>query len=254
MKVEVAKKLLIYCFALALSGCGGGASNDWASQDPSARAISATNFDIQTAWTNLNSAPNSAQLNVSGSCTGTYILSNTQSLLQAGSGSVMLNNTAINRSYLYCVAPYETMSSVDYRLIYNKYSSADGHLDNYYSYVSDYSERFYWRHPFAQFPAAAKVGDSGLIGVMDNYDYYASKINVHEWSYIIEEDTAYSAIFNLVVKIYDTTTSITNTDYLAAPVSRTEQFRYLLSPDNQLRLIKYDRVDANGFTIYGRLN
>ena len=80
------------------------------------------------------------------------------------------------------------------------------------------------------------------------------KRQVHEWSYVIEEDTAYSAIFNLVVKIYETTTSTTNTDYLAAPISRTEQFRYLVSQDHQLRLIKYDRVDANGFKIYGRLN
>ena len=161
----------------------------------------------------------------------------------------MFNNTTVSRSFINCLPPYEAMSSVDYRLTYNKFAVVSNQLQNYYSYVSDYSERFYWRQPFAKFPTAVKVGDTGLIGVLDNYSYYGSKINVQEWTYTVEQDTAYSAIFNLVVKVYDTTTSTTNNDYSTAPISKTEQFRYLVSQANQMRLIKYDRIDADGFTI-----
>jgi hypothetical protein len=251
MKREVLTSFLV--LTLSLTACGGGSSNDdWVKSDPSARAISTSSFDIQAAWTALNSAPNSSQLTVSGSCSGTYILSNAASVQL--SANVMFNNTTVSRSFLNCVPPYETMSSVDYRLTYNKFAVTNNQLQNYYSYVSDYSERFYWRQPFAKFPTTAKVGDTGLIGILDNYNYYGSKINVQEWAYTVEQDTAYSIIFNLVVKVYDTTTSTTNNDYSTAPISKTEQFRYLVSQANQMRLIKYDRIDADGFTIYGRLN
>lgn len=251
MKIEVVKKLLIPCFALALSGCGGGGSDDWASQDPSARAISATSFDIQTAWTNLNNAPNSAQLNVSGSCSGTFILSNSMALVTSRS-NVLGNVVTVNRAYgpyAPCSSPYESKSSVEVKTTSYFYENSNSQYKNYYGYDGTYE--YIWRTS-AAFPTSVKVGDSGLIGIIDKKKYYSgAQVAVEEWSYTIEEDTAYSAIFNLVVKTY---TPSTNTDYLTAPLGMTEQFRYLITQQNQLRLIKYDRVDADGFTIYGRLN
>lgn len=254
MKLEVLKTLCIIVVFPTLISCGGGGGGgeDWANQDPSAKAISTSSFDVQTAWTNLNNSPNTAQLNVSGSCTGTYIQSNSMALI---TGTNILNNVVtVNRAYgpyAPCSSPYENKSSVELKNTSYYYQKSNNQYKNYYGYDGTYI--YYWRS-IAAFPTSVKVGDSGLIGIIDKKNYSNVKVAVEEWSYTIEEDTAYSAVFNLVVKTYSTSSSVNSTDYLNASLGMTEQFRYLISQQNQLRLIKYDRVDADGFTIYGRLN
>lgn len=248
MKHEVLTSVLV--LVLSLTACGGGSSNDdWAKSDPSARAISTSSFDIQAAWTALNNAPNSSQLTVSGSCSGTYILSNSMAV-QSSLPTVVQNIVTVNRAYgayVPCASPFENKSSVEKTDTYYFYVENNQQYQNYYAY--DGAFVYSWRLPYAKFPNTSKVGDTGLIGII-NKKYGYAQVGVQEWSYVIEEDTAYSVIFNLVVKHYTTT----NTNYQSTPVNTTEQFRYLVSQSNQMRLIKYDRVDADGFTIYGRLN
>lgn len=243
------REVLTFLLVAALSACGGGAGSDnWASSDPSARAISTNSFDIQNAWTNLNNAPNTSQLTVSGSCTGTYILSNTMAL--QSSATTMRNIVTVNRAYgpyAPCTSPFENKSSIEKIDTYYFYATNNNQYQNYYAY--DGSFIYSWQ-AIAAFPTTAKVGDAGIIGVIDKKNYSYAKVGVEEWSYVIEQDTAYSVIFNLVIKHYATTEA----NYQSIPVSITEQFRYLVSQTNQMRLIKYDRIDSDGFTIYGRLN
>ena len=247
MKHEVLTSVLV--LALSLTACGGGAGNDdWASSDPSARAISASSFDIQAAWTALNNAPNSSQLTVSGSCSGTYILSNT--MTGQSSGTDVQNVVTVNRAYgayVPCVSPFENQSSIEKTDTYYFYAVNNQQYQNNYAYDGTYV--YFWRAN-AAFPSSAKVGDTGRIGIIDKKNYGYAQVGVQEWSYTVEEDTAYSAIFNLVVKHYATTSA----NYQSTAVSSTEQFRYLVSGSNHMRLIQYDRLDADGFTIYGRLN
>ncbi len=256
MEVRAIKKLSIACCAvLALSSCGGVSDADWASQDPSASAVSTSSFDVQAGWTTLNNEPNAFTLKVTGSCTGKYILSNSMALITQLS-NVVGNVITVNRTYGAlepCSSPYENRSSSEQSRTYYYYSVTDNQYKNYLAYDESNTYIFAWR-AIASFPRSAKVGDSGLIGIIDKKIRATNaKISVEEWSYAIEQDTAYSAVFNLIVKTYNTNISVNNTDYLSAPVSKTEEFRYLINQSNGMYLIKYDRVDADGFTIHGRL-
>jgi hypothetical protein len=165
MKHEVLTSVLV--LVLSLTACGGGSSNDdWAKSDPSARAISTSSFDIQAAWTALNNAPNSSQLTVSGSCSGTYILSN--SMAMQYSTTVVRNVVTVNRVYgpdAPCVSPFENKSSVEKTDTYYFYAENNQQYQNKYAYDGTFV--YNWRSPYAQFPNASKVGDTGLIGIID---------------------------------------------------------------------------------------
>jgi hypothetical protein len=99
----------------------------------------------------------------------------------------------------------------------------------------------------AIFPTAAKVGDTGLIGIIDNYKNSTgtSKNSVEEWSYVIEQDTASSVVFHLISKVYNTNSSINDTDYLSASVIQTEDYRYVVGPQNVMALRTYDFENAS---------
>jgi len=164
----------------------------------------------------------------------------------------MYNTVTVNFAYgnlAPCLSPYENMSSVDKSDTTTWYAVVENQYKNYYASNANYV--YAWRAK-AAFPSSVKVGSTGLIGIIDK-KYGNAKVGVEEWSYTIEKDTAFSAIFNLVVKTYDTKTSITSSDYLTAPVLKTEQFRYLINEKTQMALVKYDRIDANGFSIHGNI-
>ena len=74
------------------------------------------------------------------------------------------------------------------------------------------------------------------------------RIQMHSFFRAIERHAQ-----EMTVELRDTTT----TSYASAPLGKTEQFRYLVNLSNgvnQLQLIQYDRLDADGFTVQGRLN
>ena len=248
-------KLKVFTFviasALALTGCGGG-GEDWASKDPSAKAVSANSFDIQTAWTWLNTAPNTSQpLTVTGSCQGSYVLSNSSVQSTVTSNATFNSNRSnVNHNYFNCTAPFQ--GSVNYYSFLNYFVIEQGQYKNYYAFDDAYA--YVWRD-LAAFPTSAKVGDTGVIGVIDVMDIYQSyvKVGVHEWSYVIEEDTASSVVFNLIVKAYDTSQLASVTNYQDGTPYRTEQFRYVTGPlGDTIKLRTYDRKDASGFTIHAQ--
>lgn len=240
--------VLTLMVALVLSGCGAS-DDDWASKDPSAKVASANSFDIAQTWTNFNLDPQTASMTISGSCTGTLILTNTSAMTV--SGAYRYNQNIVNRRYNTCIAPFVTTVSTYSTVAYFNYSTAAPLLKNVrYTYGTTTND---WRVP-ANFPSAAKVGDTGLIGVIDNYTTASpvTKAGVEEWSYAIEMDTASSVVFNLIVKAYNTTTSTTATDYLSAPVIQTEQYRYLVGPNNSMKMVSYDIEKSTGFKFHAQ--
>lgn len=247
-------KVLTILMGVLLTGCGGG-GEDWASQDPSAKAISPNNFDMDAAWSNFNLSPNSKELYLSGSCTGKLIISNTRPS-STGTAGTVFNYTNINRYYQTCNAPFASLTSatsaVTYYNITNYYTLSNNRLKNFqYNYSTTVNV---WR-TLPNFPTAAKVGDAGLIGVIDNYTNSArtTKSGVEEWRYVIEEDTASSAVLNLIVKAYGTTTSTTDTDYLSASVIQTEQYRYVVGPGTPTLILRtYDIEKSSGFRLHAQ--
>lgn len=246
MKLEVPTILL--ALTLTLSGCGAS-DDDWANKDPSAKVASTQIFDIAQTWTNFNLDPQTASMTISGSCTGTLILTNTSAMTV--SGAYRYNQNIVNRRYNTCVAPFVTTVSTYSTVAYFDYSTAVPLLKNVrYTYGTTTNV---WRSP-ADFPSAAKVGDSGLIGVIDNYTTASpvTKAGVEEWTYAIEMDTASSVVLNLIVKAYNTTTSTTATDYLSAPVVQTEQYRYRVGPSNTMKMLSYDIEKSTGFKLHAQ--
>lgn len=246
MKLEVPTILL--ALTLTLSGCGAS-DDDWANKDPSAKVASTQIFDIAQTWTNFNLDPQTASMTISGSCTGTLILTNTSAMTV--SGAYRYNQNIVNRRYNTCVAPFVTTVSTYSTVAYFDYSTAVPLLKNVrYTYGTTTNV---WRSP-ADFPSAAKVGDSGLIGVIDNYTTASSvtKAGIEEWTYAIEMDTASSVVLNLIVKAYNTTTSTTATDYLSAPVVQTEQYRYRVGPSNTMKMLSYDIEKSTGFKLHAQ--
>lgn len=246
MKLEVPTILL--ALTLTLSGCGAS-DDDWANKDPSAKVASTQIFDIAQTWTNFNLDPQTASMTISGSCTGTLILTNTSAMTV--SGAYRYNQNIVNRRYNTCVAPFVTTVSTYSTVAYFDYSTAVPLLKNVrYTYGTTTNV---WRSP-ADFPSAAKVGDSGLIGVIDNYTTASpvTKAGIEEWTYAIEMDTASSVVLNLIVKAYNTTTSTTATDYLSAPVVQTEQYRYRVGPNNTMKMLSYDIEKSTGFKLHAQ--
>lgn len=246
MKLEVPTILL--ALTLTLSGCGAS-DDDWANKDPSAKVASTQIFDIAQTWTNFNLDPQTASMTISGSCTGTLILTNTSAMTV--SGAYRYNQNIVNRRYNTCVAPFVTTVSTYSTVAYFDYSTAVPLLKNVrYTYGTTTNV---WRSP-ADFPSAAKVGDSGLIGVIDNYTTASpvTKAGIEEWTYAIEMDTASSVVLNLIVKAYNTTTSTTATDYLSAPVVQTEQYRYRVGPSNTMKMLSYDIEKSTGFKLHAQ--
>lgn len=244
MKLEVLTAMMV----LVLSGCGAS-DDDWANKDPSAKVASTQIFDIAQTWTNFNLDPQTASMTISGSCTGTLILTNTSAMTV--SGAYRYNQNIVNRRYNTCVAPFVTTVSTYSTVAYFDYSTAVPLLKNVrYTYGTTTNV---WRSP-ADFPSAAKVGDSGLIGVIDNYTTASpvTKAGVEEWTYAIEMDTASSVVLNLIVKAYNTTTSTTATDYLSAPVVQTEQYRYRVGPNNTMKMLSYDIEKSTGFKLHAQ--
>jgi hypothetical protein len=242
-------KYKIWTFTLSalflLNGCGVS-SEDWASKDPSAFAASPNTFDISEAWTKFNFVPNATQMSVSGTCSGAYIISNTAAYFT--SPTDLYNVTNFNGQYYLCNTPFGYKNgTIDYANS-TYYSYENKRLKNYWYYYQTTGNA--WRE-IAQFPTAAKIGDTGLIGVIDNFTSsdLSTKTGSTEWRYVIEANTATTVVFNLTVTAYGTTTSSTATDYQSAPVIKTEQFRYVVKSDNSMKLRSYDLEEPGGFKI-----
>jgi hypothetical protein len=230
---------------LTLSGCGSS-GEDWASKDPSALATSTNSFDIAAAWTQLNLTPNTKQMSTSGTCSGTFIISNTAATYV--SSTDLYNFTTINGLYQRCSPEFANWQGLQYYNSVHYFKYQNFKLSNFlYNYQGAPN---IWRAP-ANFPFSAKVGDSGLIGVLDNYTNanQTTKAGVEEWRYVIEQNTATTVVFNLIVNAYDTTTSSTATDYLSAPIIQTEQYRYVVTANNTMTLRSYDVERPDGFKI-----
>jgi hypothetical protein len=89
-------------------------------------------------------------------------------------------------------------------------------------------------------PTSVKVGDAGVIGTQT---YYTSNTKATgdgraDSSYVIEADTATTAIVNVIAKFYNA----------AGTLTMTEQDRFRISADNKLTFISFNLQLSNGST------
>jgi hypothetical protein len=219
-------KLLTLVMSVALTACGGGGGGG-----ATGPVASSNTFDIQSGWTRLVSTGYTKTLTISGSCAGTFVI--TESAATSGStfenAAALSNNTVTNMTLTNCTPA----STVDTEVTY--YDSNYRPL-GYSAGGGDYAV---WSG-IAALPTAAKVGDIATVGSADRYTNSTKSTSAgrQDATLVMEADTATSAIANLVIKYYS-----------AAPYNRLDQTiqrRFRVAADNSLTLISVDVQFANG--------
>lgn len=111
-----------------------------------------------------------------------------------------------------------------------------------YSVVGNYGV---WASP-AVLPTTAKVGDVAIVGTINEFSNSSKTTSTgrQEISYVIEADTATTAIANVISKSYNSTDTLTS----------TEQDRYRVAADGTLTLISMDIQYSNGSNTHLLMN
>lgn len=237
--------LSLLSLLLTLVACGGGGGSSNISESPLPVA-STSSFGFQSAWQKFVSNPYSKKLVVSGSCTGTldYSHSSVSSPIafynsdlsfphppiQVNPGFYVYNQLTTTSTLPGCVtsssittttAYYDatTLAPFGYRggTAYNGATSYKGNFREFASRVI--------------LPATVKVGDSGVVGTENFYSVSNFKKagilpEKTEVSYVVEPDTAKTAIVNIISKSYGANNNLTMID----------QSRYLIDLDGNLSL------------------
>jgi hypothetical protein len=229
---------VFFSLTTLLAGCGSG-GEDFASQDPSAQAVSPNSFDIQLSWTITATYGYSKQMRISGTCSGDMQLAQTPHTELDNSSYRYKSQTLTGVIYNDCTDGSISSRPVSSTLKTIQYDANE--LDAYMEVDNKYGV---WQSA-PTFPTAAKVGDSGNIGEIALYD-----LNSHEgigkevWTYSVAPDTATTVIFNLVKTSYQASD-------LGHP-TKTERNKYRVVPDDSLHLISIHWVDDSGFVFHAQ--
>jgi len=225
-------KLLTLSISVALTACGGGGGGG-----ASGPVASTNTFDIRAGHARLTANGFSATFAVSGTCSGTFSLTSAP----ATTSTVFEGVAALSRSSV------GTLNVSNCNPASNVGTTTSYFDSNYaplgYSVVGD--NYAVWVSP-PSLPAAARVGDVAVAGTVNKYtnSTKSTSAGTEENSYVIEADTATTAIANLISKNYNAAHTLTS----------TEQNRYRVAADGSLTLISIDIQYANGSTTHLVMN
>lgn len=215
--------LLSTLFLLGCSGGGGGSGG-------TGPVTSTLSFPLQSGMKASVQQGGSTNFSVSGTCSGTANM-NISTPLPATFKNIAALSVVIASSMNLpnCTPSYLYGTHTDYfDSNYNPLGTIKG-SGNYGVYQTP-----------PAIPVSVKVGDAGTIGTIeyytDNTEFFL--VSQDEISYVIEPDTAYTAIVNMIDKSYDLNGTLTS----------TEQDRYRIKADGTLTPISADLQAANGST------
>jgi hypothetical protein len=223
------KLVFVGCLAaIVLTSCGGGGGGG------AGPVTSTLAFPLQSGMRASVANANGSSINfsVSGTCSGTasIAISTPVPATFGGVPGVSVANTAII-SLPYCHPPYIASTSTDY------YDSNYDPLGTIGS-SGDYS--VYSTPP--SIPGSVKVGGTGTIGARNNYSGNTTTTPTGQdvISYMVEPDTANTAIVNMIDRSYDLSDNLTS----------TEQDRSRITADGTLIPVSADLQYANGSTTH----
>jgi hypothetical protein len=244
MRIKFKVQLIVFTCVALLSGCGGG-GEDFASQDPSAYAKSANSFDIKQGWALQTIYGFSKTMRVSGSCSGDF---------QLAQGPITQPDRQFDLTNRNNVSQTEMLIGINYGACTNNVLQANPwgtsviqrnlyeSLSNYY--FDDDTKYGYWETS-ANFPSAAKVGETGQIGAIRIFNTSTNTYQTREvWTYTLEARTATTAVFNLIKTSYNATD-------LTRPV-KTEVQKYQVLATNELQLTSIHWEDETGFVFHAQ--
>ena len=222
------KLIIAASFITVLAACGGGGGSS--STATTGTVASTLSFNVSSAFTSFVAAGAVKTFTVSGTCAGTSVLTigsaTTATVFEGVTGFSGVN--VVNSNYTNCTPATSVSTTTRY------YDS------NYVPTGSSTTGQYGVFLVAPSLPTSVKVGDAGVIGTQT---YYTSNTKAtgdgrEDNSYVIEADTATTAIFNLISKYYNA----------AGTLTLTEQDRYRISADNKLTFVSFNLQFANGST------
>ena len=211
------------CFAVLLSACGGGDSTP-----ATGPVVSTLSFPLKSAYSTLVANGYTKSYVVSGSCKG--IASEITAPATGGQtfeGVTGQLSTALTLTInlTTCTPPSITATVTAY-------------YDTNYTPLGFSSSGVYSVYlPPPSIPTSIMVGDTGTIGTATNFTG-SSSTGTREGqtvvSYVVEPDTASTAIVNLIFQTFDTSGNLTS----------TEQDRYRISSTGALAPVSKDTLTA----------
>ena len=210
-----------------LAACGGGGGS---SSGGSTGPVTSPNaFPLASGWQSLVASGQTVRFNSSGTCNGTFSnISAPANVSTTFEGQPALSGVSvISYSFTNCT-PSSAVSTetryYDTNYIPKGISIQGG---NYGVYAST-----------PTIPATVHVGDAGVIGTINLYTTSAKTTSAGriDESYVIESDTATTAIVNVIDKVYNTSGVLTS----------TEQDRYRMQANGALTAISYDILYSSG--------
>jgi hypothetical protein len=233
-----------YCLLFALvAGCGGGGGGGGGDSAHTEPAVSTLSFPVRSGMNaatargvreSLRATGTALTTGTDGDCTGTY--QNTDGPAAGGAtfeGSPALSVTSVSIvTYTNCTPASSTVTGTTY------FDS------NYVPLGVDVQGGEYGVYtPPAVIPTTAKVGDFGIIGTMILYldSTKNTEIGHRDDSFVIEPDTANTAIINLIAKFYD----------ISNVLESTQQERYRINANGDITLISLEVLYADtGYLIF----
>lgn len=220
-------KLLLVLFSAALTACGGGGGGGGGGG-----TVSSTNtFNLQSGYVALASTGWSKTFTITGTCSGTIAITQGAATTATNfeSAAALSGNSVVTTTFSNCNPPSSASTSTRYydsNYIPKGYSIQGG---NYAVYASA-----------PTLPTSVRVGDVGVIGTLNLYTNNTKSTSAgrEDSSYVIEADTATTAIVNVISKYYNA----------AGTLTLTEQDRYRMAADGSLTAISLDLQYANGST------
>jgi len=220
---------------LALAGCGGGGGGGGASA-PTGLATSTLSFPLKSAleiqaangfMASLN-ANGDGSVPTNGDCAGTFNLSgglaNTATTFEGVPAFSAVQ--VLNISFTNCIpATIAETTTVYYNSTYVPLG-AQILGGNYGMYA-----------PLPTYPSVVKVGDTAIVGTAQFFSDSTKAVPTGRMdvSFVVEPDTADTAIINVIFKVYDA----------ASALSATEQDKYRIASTGALTLISVDIQQVN---------
>ena len=254
---------------LLMLGCGGGNNNSTSSVSsnlpPANTAVVSTNtYDFQTGWRAFLQSSYTKNLNVSGSCSGslTYKHSPTSQPKEFYYSDLSFPHPYGTASPGYVVSQVQQMeATLKGCSIVSLVSTNTAYFDGLtfapfgYNGGTAYNGATSYKATFREFsntvvlPSLVKVGDNGIVGTsiiygISNFKKDGIQQGRYDVTYLVEPDTASTAIINITSKGYDANNVMTVID----------QTRYLLDTSNKITLhsIEQQTYDGSKLTIIAK--
>lgn len=231
--MKIQKTLMALGLTVLLAGCGGGGGSA-AAPAATGPVTSTLSFPISSAWGTLVANGMTKTFTISGTCSGTASLTASPTVGGATFEGVAGRLSAVQTTTgtLTNCTPSSLASTSTVYYDSNYIPLGNNTVGGTYS--------VYLTAPTV--PPTALVGGTGTVGTMTNYTSITNRTSTGQQvtSYVMEADTASTAILNLISKTYNVSNVLTS----------TEQDRYRVSTTGAAVMISMDVQYANGSTTH----